>query len=241
MGRHERIAELSQVGIPGLEVADLAVGRGRQVRALLQVAAEPIRVHAVDVASSLDDDVLHDHRVRSVLADLDEPLPFRDGALDRVLSLNVAEHLADPAEHLADIERVLKPGGLLVLAHSDWDTVLFSSDDDEATRALVDRWVSAVPSWAERSDGFMGRKLPELAAGTGLELLSLDTWADPHRRFDRDSVAWKVAMSVLTAVRDDAELTEQATGWIEQFTRRAAEGRFLFAVTDVALVLRRAG
>lgn len=241
MGRHERIAELAQVDVPGLEIADLATGRGRQVRAILQVAADPIRVHAVDVSSSLDDDVLHDQRVRSVLADLDAPLPFRDAGLDRVLSLNVAEHLADPAAHLTDVQRVLKPGGLLVLAHSDWDTVLISSDDDALTRSLVDRWVWAVPTWAERSDGFMGRKLLELAAGTDLELLTVQTWADPHRRFDRDSVAWKVAMGVVSAVRDDAGLTAQATRWIEQLARRAAEGRFLFAVTDVALVLRRAG
>jgi ubiquinone/menaquinone biosynthesis C-methylase UbiE len=241
VGRHERIAELAQVGTPGLELADLATGRGRQVRALLQVAADPIRVHAVDVSSSLDDDVLHDPRVRSVLADLDEPLPFADERLDRIVSLNVAEHLADPAAHLAECRRVLRPDGLLVLAHSDWDTVLISSDDDALTRSLVDRWVSTVPTWAERADGFMGRKLLELAADSAFELLTIETWADPHRRFDQDAVAWKVAMGVISAVRDDAALTAQATRWIEQLARRAADGRFLFAVTDVALVLRRAG
>ena len=240
MGRYERIAQLARLDVPELQVADLGTGRGRQVRAMLQVAADGIRVHAVDVSSSLDDDVLHDARVRSVLADLDEPLPFADATLDRVVSLNVAEHLIDPAGHLADARRVLKPGGLLVLAHSDWDTTLFASDDDALTRRLVDRWVSAVP-WADRADGFMGRKLPELAAGADLDLLTVDTWADPHRRFDTDSVGWKVAMGVISAVRDDEQLTALATRWIEQLTRRASEGRFLFAVTDVALVLRRAG
>lgn len=239
VGRHERIAELASLNRAGLEVADLATGPGRTVRALLAAATEPLRVHAVDTASSLDDEVLHDARVRSVIADLDEPLPFADQALDRVISLNVAEHLVDPPGHLIECYRVLRPGGLLVLAHSDWDTAMFASVDDALTRALVDRFVSLVPSWADRADGFMGRKLLGLALGSPFELLTVDTWADCHRRFDQGSVSWKVAMGVLAATKDDPGLSTQATGWVEGLATLAAEGRFLFSVTDVALVLRR--
>ncbi len=243
MGRHERIAELVTLDRPGLAVADLAAGAGRTVRALLKLADttghEPARVHAVDAASNLDDEVLGDARVRSVLADPDEPLPFPDAALDRVISLNVAEHLADPHRHLAECFRVLRPGGLLVLAHSDWDTALFASSDDALTRLLVDRFVSTVPRFAERADGFMGRKLLGLATRSEFELVSADTWADCHRRFDRGSVSWKVAMGVLAATKDDPALSERATTWVEGLAQLAAEGQFLFAVTDVALVLRR--
>jgi SAM-dependent methyltransferase len=239
VGRHERIAELVSIDRPGLEVADLGTGPGRTVRALLASTSEPVRVHAVDTASSLDDEVLHDARVRSVIADLDQPLPFKDDALDRVISLNVLEHLADPKAHLEECYRVLRPGGLMVLAHSDWDTTLFASSDDALTRTLVDRFVSTVPQWAERADGFMGRKLLGLAAGSPFHLISADTWADCHRRFDKGSVSWKIAMGVLAATKDDPALSTQATAWVEGLATLAAEGHFLFAVTDVALVLRR--
>jgi SAM-dependent methyltransferase len=239
VGRHERIAELAALDGADLEVADLATGPGRTVRALLAVATQPVRVHAVDAASSLDDEILHDARVRSVIADLDEPLPFTDQALDRVISLNVAEHLADPAAHLRECHRVLRTGGLMVLSHSDWDTAMFASDDDALTRTLVDRFVSTVPSWADQVDGFMGRKLLGLAEASPFELVSADTWADCHRRFDQGSVSWKVAMGVLAATKDDPELATKATNWVEGLATLAAQGRFLFAVTDVALVLRR--
>jgi SAM-dependent methyltransferase len=177
--------------------------------------------------------------VRSVMADLDEPLPFRAGGLDRVVSVNVAEHVVDPRAHVADCFRVLRPDGLLVLAHSDWDTTLFTSDDDALTRTLVDRFVATFPRWAQRADGFMGRKLLQLADAAPFTVEGVETWADCHRRFDRDSVAWKVARGVVTAVADDPELAGRARQWFESLRRVAADGRFLFTVTDVAVVLRR--
>ena len=41
------------------------------------------------------------------------------------------------------------------------------------------------------------------------------------------------------AAKDDAELAGRAEEWVKGLAQRAADGDFLFAVTDVALVLRR--
>ncbi len=246
MGRHDRVADLARLtelprtgqgGSRPLEVADLGSGRGRTVRAVLALAPTA-RVHAVDVASTLDDDVLHDERVRSVIADLDGQLPFADAALDRIVSLNVLEHLADPSAHLRDCARVLRPGGVMVVAHSDWDTCLFAASDDQTTRSLVDAFTAMVPEWANRSDGFMGRKLLGLAAASPMQLVDVDTWADCHRRFDEDSVAWKVALGMVASVRNDPQRAGPAGAWLRGLADLSAAGAFLFTVTDVAVVLQ---
>jgi SAM-dependent methyltransferase len=239
MGRHERIAALAAVDRPGLVVADLGCGTGRTVRALLEQPVAPSRVEALDRGSALDDDLLGDTRVVSRLADLDEPLPFEDGTLDRVVSVNVVEGVADAHAFLRECHRVLAQGGLAVIGHTDFDTALFTSDDDALTRVLVDRFVADAPTWDAHTDGFMGRKLLRLAVESPFQVTDVRSWADPHLRFDEGSLAWKIAMGMVAAVRDDDELAARAAQWLESVGRLAHEGRFLFTVTDVAVVLRR--
>jgi SAM-dependent methyltransferase len=60
-------------------------------------------------ASSLDDrgpELLYDGR----------RLPFEDGTFDTVLSVQVLEHTPRPAELVAEMARVLKEGGILILS-----------------------------------------------------------------------------------------------------------------------------
>jgi SAM-dependent methyltransferase len=239
MGRHQRLAALARVDDAGLVVADLGCGTGRTVRALLAGPVPPARIEALDRGSALDDDLLGDIRVVSRLADLDEPLPFDDGALDRIVSMNVMEGVADAETLLRECHRVLKPGGLAVVGHTDFDTALFTSDSDVLTRTLVDRFVAEVPTWDAHTDGFMGRKLLRLAVESPFEVVDVQSWADPHRRFDEGSLAWKIAMGMVAAVRDDDDLAARAAEWLESVGRLATESLFLFTVTDVAVVLRR--
>jgi SAM-dependent methyltransferase len=239
MGRHARLAALATVDHEGLVIADLGCGDGRTVRQLLDLEPGPRIVHAVDHSAELSDELLHDERVRSRIVDLDEDLPFESETVDRVVSMNVVEALRSPRHFLQECHRVLRPGGLAVIGHTDFDTTLFTSTDDQLTRELVDRFVVLVPGWAERADGFTGRKLLTLAADSPFTVVEVHSWADPHRRFDPGSLAWKIAQGMLAAAADDPELLSRAVSWLDDVSALADEGRFLFAVTDVAVVLRR--
>jgi SAM-dependent methyltransferase len=50
------------------------------------------------------------------LADLDRPLPYPDGAFDDVIAVLVLHYLEDWTAPLAELRRVLKPGGRLIVA-----------------------------------------------------------------------------------------------------------------------------
>jgi SAM-dependent methyltransferase len=68
-----------------------------------------------------DDVALH-------LADLSEPLPFADGAFDDVVASLVLHYLEDWGPTLAEIRRVLRPGGRLI-ASVDHPFVAYTIED----------------------------------------------------------------------------------------------------------------
>jgi SAM-dependent methyltransferase len=55
------------------------------------------------------------HNVPMVIANLDGPIPLTAGSADLALSLDVLEHLDDEAAALAEVFRILRPGGTLVI------------------------------------------------------------------------------------------------------------------------------
>jgi SAM-dependent methyltransferase len=71
-----------------------------------KLAARGYQVTAVDLMPKYE-------KALTVNADL--PLPFPDNSFDLVWSSEVIEHLKDPAFTVAEINRVLKPGGTLIM------------------------------------------------------------------------------------------------------------------------------
>ena len=102
--------------VAGLDVVDVGCGTGRHA---LRLAAAGARVTAVDFS----EEMLKQARgkrdatnVKFVRHDLDERLPFDDASFDRVVCGLVLEHIADTGRFLAELQRVCRPDGFLVLS-----------------------------------------------------------------------------------------------------------------------------
>jgi SAM-dependent methyltransferase len=98
---------------PGQRVLDLGCGRG----ILLDRLATSFRTRGfgVDISRStlkgMQSESLHPHHIACSEG---ENLPFRDNSFDLALSLDVLEHVEAPERILAEMLRVLKPGGVVL-------------------------------------------------------------------------------------------------------------------------------
>jgi len=64
-------------------------------------------------------------------------LPFPDANFDGCLSTLVFVHLADPARALAEMVRVTRSGGTIVLRENDYGTLALDSSHPAITRAIL--------------------------------------------------------------------------------------------------------
>lgn len=96
------------------KMLDIGCSIGATVSAAVELGWRPTGVdvsqRAVDVCKSRDLDC---HLIEGV------ELPFEDNTFDLVTNWHVIEHVADVKETLAEWQRVLKPGGVMILETPD--------------------------------------------------------------------------------------------------------------------------
>lgn len=99
-----------------LDLLDVGVGRGRSLRFIEgEGVAERFRFYGVDNSDRRLESVYRPSRWRLVKADVEAGLPYAADAFDVCLCEQVLEHLDRPAVVVAEIARVLRPGGLAIL------------------------------------------------------------------------------------------------------------------------------
>ena len=127
-GRHRWLRTMQNLVAPRLKFFD-AVVKGWQGKAVLdlgcgggfmaeELARRGAKVTGIDPSQPAIAAAREHAETQGLIIDyrvgMGERLPIQDGVLDVVVIVDVLEHVAEPAGVLAEIHRVLKPGGLVL-------------------------------------------------------------------------------------------------------------------------------
>jgi malonyl-CoA O-methyltransferase len=102
--------------VRGRAIADIGCGTGRHALAL---AAAGARVTAVDFSPRMLERACRKagaEAVEFMASDVTRPLPFPDGAFDRVICCLVTEHIGDLASLFRELGRICRTDGFVVVS-----------------------------------------------------------------------------------------------------------------------------
>jgi len=238
---HRALAELTRLR-SGQAVLDLGCGRGRTLGALLQLTGDAGRAVGLDISAqqlSLAERVYADEiargRLHLVECNAINPLPFDDGSFDALICQNVLECIPEKDPFLRQCHRVLRPGGVIVLGHHDFDSVMLASDDRELTQRLVHDFAEAQLPGMEAADAQMGRQLPELMRQMPFRDLETVATLDVDLDLTGDGSILDLLQSLYDVAPAGIE-PERLRRWRDDLDGRAAEGRFYCAIPWVCVI-----
>lgn len=127
--------------LPGDRALDIGCGTGSDVRALAELVGTAGQAVGIDRSSTLVEEAhrrsegggLPAHFLRGDA----RALPFADATFSACRAERVLQHLADPGQALAEMARVTRPDGRLVVVEPDFGTETIRGADPALTRRIL--------------------------------------------------------------------------------------------------------
>ncbi len=157
-------------------------------------------------------------------------LPFPDDSFDVVRCERVYQHLDDPAAATAEIARVLRPGGRVLLVDSDWHTAIVHPGDPDVLSRLSTVMLASTPNPTS------GRRLRGLLTGAGF---AIDDMGSEAVIWDPETIRPLFAQMIDGALAEGVITEQERVDLVAAMESGIARGDYHLSVTMFAVLAHR--
>jgi ubiquinone/menaquinone biosynthesis C-methylase UbiE len=168
--------------------------------------------------------------VRHLRAD-SAALPFASDTFDAARSERLFQHLPDPRGTLAEMLRVTKSGGRVLVLDTDW-----GSNSTDTSEVDIERRLARAHADRAAHNGYAGRQLYRLFRQAGLQDVAVEVyvnWSTDYAFVRRATLLDEVER---ISVAEGLVTPEEVRRLREQLERADAEGTFFSSANQVLVV-----
>jgi len=152
-------------------------------------------------------------------------LPFDDASFDAVTSAQVYEYVPDMEKALAELRRVLRPGGRAFILDTDWDSVVWNTADPARMRRVLDAWDDHL------HDPHLPAKLGALLGRAGFAVTHIEVIPIVNASLHRHCYSHGILAMIASFVPGHRGVTEpEAKAWAAELSELGRRGEYFFSV-----------
>lgn len=221
---------------PGMTAVDVGCGTGEDAQGLAVTVAPDGGAIGVDVSTAMISEARRRAEAIGNPARFDpgaaDALPLADASVSVLRCERVLQHVPAPAACVAEMQRVLRPGGRVVLIDTDWRSLTLWPGDGAVTSGIRDAWALSCVNPAA------GAQLVDLLGSTGFTEITMTADVLLFRSAEADDKP-PVTLLAANAVRTGFLSQAVVDDWLTQVRAASASGGFLAMVTMTAACGRR--
>jgi arsenite methyltransferase len=183
--------------------------------------------YALDRSRKAKDRCLTDGRPGQIVFQVGDAqsLPYDDNTFDKVFCVEALENVADPLKVLAEIKRVLKPGGVAVIEHSDFYTQTFHSSYKEMSLEIIRTYGDI------GRNGQIGREVYGLCNQAGFSSADIKIYTLINTQWRPDVYAYRIAHLMAQWLMDKSLTWKpRIETWLQDLESLAEQNRFFYSI-----------
>jgi SAM-dependent methyltransferase len=217
---------------PGERILDVGMGPGFLTHDLAPIVGERGLVAGVDSSPVMIDLAARRCEGRGPcefkLGDA-TALPFTDASFDAVTSTQVYEYVADMPRALAEVRRVLRPGGRVFILDTDWDSVVWNTADPARMRRVLDAWDEHL------HDPHLPARLGPLLARAGFAVTHVEVIPIVNATLHPHCYSHGILAAIAAFAAGRRGVSEaEAKAWAAELRELGARGEYFFSLNRYA-------
>jgi ubiquinone/menaquinone biosynthesis C-methylase UbiE len=212
----------------GSRILEVGCGLGQDAMAIARMIGKKGNVVAVDSSQKMIEAAckgpLDAKSVRFCLADACN-LPFANGAFDGARADRVLQHISDPRKAFAEMVRIAKHKGKVVVYEPDWGTFIISPGQKEISRTMTQLFGDTFPS------GWIGRQLSGFFREEGLEKIQIEAGTFFTEDLDLAIRVFDLVNNAHRAKNLGYVSESQAEVWLDDLRKADKQGRLFCSFT----------
>lgn len=154
-------------------------------------------------------------------------LDYPDEVFDAAVAVQVVEYVDEVEAALAELRRVLKPGGRFLCLATNWDSAFWHGAEPALTRAMMDAWDAHAPH-----PNLPARLSPLLVAARFRNVRQIPVPIVNPSLHENSFAYWGARLMAAYAV-ETGMAAERAQAWLDQLDRAEEADEFFFSSVPI--------
>jgi len=161
-------------------------------------------------------------------------LPLREDQFDAVVSTQVLEYLRDVNGALTAIHRVLRVDGRVVIVDTDWDSIVWHTNDRERMHKILTVWDE------HTTDPHLPASLAKMMSQTGFHVEMQEILPLFNPVFDSNAFSNRLIDLIVSFVSGRGGISSNdAADWAQELRQRGEQNDYFFSLNRYLFVARK--